>query len=50
MIQCSSAVAKTAVFLMSVSHTSFLNMFPAYQKNCGLKVGPMVITKAILFI
>ena len=32
---------------MSVSHTSFLNVFPAYQKNCGLKVGPMVITKAI---
>ena len=50
-----SAKAKTTGILISVSHTPFLNIFPAYhflKKNlCSLKVVQTVITKAMnLFI
>ena len=50
-----SAKAKTTGILIFVSHTPFLNIFPAYhffKKNlCSLKVVQTVITKAMnLFI
>ena len=50
-----SAKAKTTGILISVSHTPFLNIFPAYhffKKNlCSLKVVQTVITKVMnLFI